>query len=322
MIAEEIPRALDGERVDRIVSLLADISRSVAHDLVVNGGVSIDGVVELSGKLRLREGQNISIDISKIPPPQLPQADTSVPVDVVYSDDAIIVVNKQHGLVVHPGAGNPVGTLVNGLLALYPEIADVGEPMRPGIVHRLDSGTSGLMVVARTQESYTHLVSEMSEHAVTREYVALAWGHFDAESGVVDADIGRDPRDPLKMAVVHNGKWARTHFAVEETFDEPAALSLVRCSLETGRTHQIRVHLAAVSHPVVGDATYGGAKSSLVAPRPMLHARHLAFRHPVTGDQMSFDVVIPEDMSTIIGKCSRRATDDTNRDVLNRDSVE
>lgn len=309
MISEEIPRALDGERVDRIVSLLADISRSVAHELVANGGVSIDGVAETSGKIRLREGQNISIDISKIPPPQLPQPDSSVLIDVVYSDDAIIVVNKQPGLVVHPGAGNPTGTLVNGVLALFPDIAGVGEAMRPGIVHRLDSGTSGLMVVARTQDAYEHLVGEMSEHQVTREYLALAWGHFDSDSGVIDADIGRDPRDPLKMAVVHGGKWARTHFVVEEVFDEPVALSLVKCSLETGRTHQIRVHLAAVSHAVVGDATYGGAKSSLVAPRPMLHARRLAFLHPTSGEEMTFDVPTPEDMAAVIAKCSRRAND-------------
>lgn len=305
MISEDIPKALDGERVDRIVSLLADISRSVARELVAIGGVAIDGVVEMSGKIRLREGQNISIDIAKIPPPQLPQPDASVLIDVVYSDDSIIVVNKQPGLVVHPGAGNPAGTLVNGVLALFPEVAHVGEVMRPGIVHRLDSGTSGLMVVARTQDAYEHLVAEMSEHDVTREYVALAWGHFDADSGVIDADIGRDPRDPLKMAVVHDGKWARTHFVVEEVFDEPVDLSLVKCSLETGRTHQIRVHLAAVSHAVVGDATYGGAKSSLVAPRPMLHARHLAFRHPRTGEEMAFDVPIPQDMATVIARCSR-----------------
>lgn len=305
MISEDLPRALDGERVDRIVSLLADISRSVASELVANGGVTIDGQVELSGKLRLQEGQNISIDVSKIPPPQLPQADQTVAIDVLYQDDSVIVINKQPGLVVHPGAGNPTGTLVNGLLALFPDIEKVGQSMRPGIVHRLDSGTSGLMVVARTQEAYEHLVSGMSSHEITREYVALAWGHFDAESGVIDADLGRDPRDPLKMAVVHNGKWARTHFVVEEVFDEPAALSLVRCSLETGRTHQIRVHLAAVSHPVVGDATYGGAKSSLVAPRPMLHAHRLAFEHPATHDLCSFEVAIPNDMAEIIAKCAR-----------------
>jgi 23S rRNA pseudouridine1911/1915/1917 synthase len=301
MIEEEIPRALDGERVDRIVSLLADVSRSVAQHVVAADGVTVDGVVEASGKLRLREGQVITIDVTKVPQPQFPKADDGVQIHVVFEDNDIIVVNKDPGVVVHPGAGNPDGTLVNGLLALFPEISTVGQPMRPGIVHRLDSGTSGLMVIARTQDAYEQLVADLTDHDVTREYLALAWGHFDAESGVIDADIGRDPRDPLKMAVVHDGKWARTHFAVEQTFNEPAAISLVRCSLETGRTHQIRVHLSAVSHPVVGDATYGGAKSSLVAPRPMLHAQHLSFAHPRTREIMSFDAPIPEDMAERIG---------------------
>jgi 23S rRNA pseudouridine1911/1915/1917 synthase len=304
MIEEEIPRALDGERVDRIVSLLADVSRSVAQHVVTHEGVMIDGKIETSGKLRLSEGQTISIDISKVPQPQLPQPDETVLVDIVFEDQDIIVVNKTPGLVVHPGAGNPDGTLVNGLLALFPELAEVGQPMRPGIVHRLDSGTSGLMVVARTQHAYEQLVSDLTDHNVTREYLALAWGHFDAESGVIDADIGRDPRDPLKMAVVHNGKWARTHFSVERAFQEPAPISLVRCSLETGRTHQIRVHLAAVSHPVVGDATYGGAKSSLVAERPMLHAQHLAFSHPRTREPVAFDAPLPHDMSERLSQLS------------------
>lgn len=304
MIHEEIPRALDGERVDRIVSLLADISRSIAQELTKNGGVSVDGVVETSGKLRLQEGQSISIDLSKLPAPQLPEADDSVKITVVYVDEDVIVINKQPGLVVHPGAGNADHTLVNGILAMYPEVTDVGQPMRPGIVHRLDAGTSGLMVIARSNVAYDALIKDLTEHTVTREYLALAWGHFDAESGVIDADIGRDPRDPLKMAVVHNGKWARTHFDVEQTFDLPAPLSLVRCSLETGRTHQIRVHLAAVSHPVVGDGTYGGAKSTLVAPRPMLHAARLAFVHPVSGEQCSFEAAIPDDMQAVLQLCA------------------
>ena len=305
MIREEIPRALDGERVDRIVSLLADVSRSVAQELTKCGAVEVDGVIETSGKIRLVEGQTIAIDVSKLPAPQLPIADSSVQIDVVYADDDVVVVNKQPGLVVHPGAGNADHTLVNGILALYPEIAHVGQPMRPGIVHRLDAGTSGLMVIARSEHAYEKLVQDLTEHQVTREYLALAWGHFDAESGVIDADIGRDPRDPLKMAVVHGGKWARTHFSVEEVFDVPAPLSLVRCSLETGRTHQIRVHLAAVSHPVVGDATYAGAKSTLVAPRPMLHAAHLAFDHPKSGEPCSFDAPVPADMASILAMCSR-----------------
>jgi len=305
MINEEIPRALDAQRVDRIVSLLADISRSAAQKLIENFGVEIDGKIETSGKLRLSEGQTISIDVSKLPEPELPKPDPSIAITFVHVDDDIIVINKHAGIVVHPGAGNADGTLVNGLLAHFPEISTVGQPVRPGIVHRLDAGTSGLMVIARTQDAYEKLVGDLTTHSVTREYLALTWGHFDAESGVVDADIGRDPRDPMKMAVVHSGKWARTHFAVEEIFDLPAPLSLVRCSLETGRTHQIRVHLAAVSHPVVGDGTYGGARSTLVAPRPMLHAARLAFTHPASGDAVSFEVDMPVDMSDIIAQCSR-----------------
>ncbi len=305
MIHEEIPRALDGQRVDRIVSLLGDISRSSAQALIAHLGVEVDGKIETSGKIRLSEGQVIGIDLSKLPPPQFPLADASIDISIEYADNDIIVVNKHPGLVVHPGAGNPDGTLVNAVLAQFPEVAGVGQPMRPGIVHRLDAGTSGLMVIARSQNAYDSLVADLTDHTVTREYLALAWGHFDAESGVIDADIGRDPRDPMKMAVVRGGKWARTHFVVEESFDAPAPLSLVRCSLETGRTHQIRVHLGAVSHPVVGDATYGGARSTLIASRPMLHAARLAFVHPATREQVAFEVPIPQDMNDVLEQCSR-----------------
>ncbi|MFM9133792.1 MAG: RluA family pseudouridine synthase, partial [Actinomycetota bacterium] len=149
----------------------------------------------------------------------------------------------------------------------------------------------------------------MSDHSVRREYLALAWGHFDSVSGVIDADIGRDPRDPMKMAVVRSGKWARTHFEVIEVFTGPVDLSLVRCRLETGRTHQIRVHLAAVGHAVVGDAAYGGARSSLRAPRPLLHAARLGFVHPVSGEVMEFEAPVPADMATIVSSCERAAGD-------------
>ena len=304
-VEETIPAALDGERLDRIVALIADISRSEARQLIEAGGATVDGVAAPSGKVRLAEGQTVGVDLSKVPEEQFPRADSSVEVPVVHEDGDVIVVNKPVGLVVHPAAGHGTGTLVNGLLARYPEIAAVGQPIRPGIVHRLDAGTSGLMVVARSAAAYDSLVAAMSDHSVHREYLALAWGHFDSVSGVVDADIGRDPRDPMKMAVVRDGKWARTHFEVVDAFDSPAYLSLVRCRLETGRTHQIRVHLAAVGHPVVGDATYGGARSSLRSPRPLLHAARLGFVHPVTGDEMEFEAAVPSDMATIIASCGR-----------------
>lgn len=306
-VEETLPSALDGERVDRIVSLIADISRSDASKLIADGGTEVDGVVTLAGKARLREGQTVVVDLDKIPVPIPPGPDESVKLDVLYVDEDIIVINKSAGLVVHPASSHGTGTVVNGILALYPEVQTVGQPARPGIVHRLDSGTTGLMVVARSQRAYDSLVAALTEHEVGREYLALAWGHFDSPTAVVDATVGRHPRDPMKMAVVHSGKWARTHLAVKETFNVPANLSLVQCTLETGRTHQIRVHLASVGHSVVGDTMYGGAKSALRAPRPMLHAARLTLIHPGSGEEMSWEAPLPADMLAVIAQCETAA---------------
>lgn len=302
-VEETVPVALDGERLDRIVAIIADISRSDATKLIDAGGAVVDGVLGTSGKIRLREGQVVVVDLEKIPLVELPGPDPTVQLEIVYADDDIVVINKHAGLVVHPAAGHGNGTLVNGVLALFPEIADVGQPQRPGIVHRLDAGTTGMMVVARSGRAYESLVAALSEHEVGREYLALAWGAFESPSVVVDADIGRDPRDPLKMAVVHHGKWARTLVEVEQAFNDPVDVTLVRCRLETGRTHQIRVHLAAIGHAVVGDAMYGGARAALVAPRPMLHAARLTLVHPGTGQEMSFTAPVPTDMAAIVDQC-------------------
>lgn len=304
MIEEVLPSALDGERLDRIISLIADVSRSAASSLVAAGGASVDGVVETTGKLRLREGQTVSVDLSKLPVAAPPAPDPTVEVRVVHADDDVIVVDKDPGVVVHPASGHDSGTLVNGLLARYPEIASVGESYRPGIVHRLDVGTSGLLVVARSQKAYDSLVGALAARDVGREYVAYVWGRVEAPSSVIDAPIGRDPRDPTKMAVTRDGKPARTHVEVIEHTVSPE-VTVVRCTLETGRTHQIRVHLAATGHPVVGDAPYGGARSGLVAPRPMLHARRLEFAHPSTGRVMEFESPVPDDMSSVLSKCER-----------------
>lgn len=302
-VEETLPAALDGERVDRIVSLIADISRSEASQLIADGGAEVDGLVTLSGKSRLREGQTVVVDLDKIPVAAPPGPDASVQLHIIHEDEDIIVINKSAGLVVHPASSHGTGTVVNGILALYPEVQSVGQPARPGIVHRLDSGTTGLMVIARSQRAYDALVEALSDHEVGREYLALVWGHFDSPTAIVDASIGRHPRDPMKMAVVNNGKWARTHLEVVQTFNVPADLSLVQCTLETGRTHQIRVHLASVQHPVVGDSTYGGAKSALVAKRPMLHAARLTLIHPGTGEEMSWEAPLPEDFVSLLAKC-------------------
>jgi len=302
-VEETLPAALDGERIDRIVSLIADISRSDASKLIASGGAEIDGVVTQSGKSRLREGQIVVVDLDKIPVDEPPAGDPSVKLEVLYDDEDIIVINKSAGLVVHPASSHGTGTVVNGILALYPEVQSVGQPARPGIVHRLDSGTTGLMVVARSQRAYDSLVAALSDHEVGREYLALAWGHFDSPTAVVDAALGRHPKDPMKMTVVHSGKWARTHLEVVDTFNVPADLSLVQCTLETGRTHQIRVHLASVGHAVVGDSLYGGARSAMKAPRPMLHAARLTLTHPGTGEEMTWSAPLPADFLTVLSSC-------------------
>lgn len=299
MIEETIPSALGGERLDRIVSLITECSRSDAAELVAAGGVTVDGEVQPIGKLRVREGQVVVVDETQLPQPVLPEPDASVQFKVVYEDDAVIVVDKPAGLVVHPGAGNPTGTLVNGLLARYPELVDVGESHRPGIVHRLDVGTSGLMVVARTQLAYHALVEALASRDVGRMYRTLVWGHLESPVGVIDAPIGRDHRDPMRMAVVVDGKPARTRYRVMAAFRSPTDVSVVECRLETGRTHQIRVHLGAIGHPVVGDGQYGGIRSGVACPRPFLHAAGLEFHHPLTGELLEFRSELPADLAAV-----------------------
>jgi 23S rRNA pseudouridine1911/1915/1917 synthase len=299
VIREEIPPALAGERLDRIVALVTDASRSDAAALVAAGGVQVDGEVVASGKLRLHLGQVIHVDESKLPLPDLPAPDPTVEFTVVYDDDDVIVVDKPAGLVVHPGAGNADGTLVNGLLARYPELAAIGEPHRPGIVHRLDIGTSGLMVVARSMRAYHTLVYALSQRDVTRVYRTMVWGHLANAVGVIDAPIGRDHRDAMRMAVVVDGKSARTRYHVLTAYRTPAEASSVVCRLESGRTHQIRVHLAAIGHPVIGDSTYGGVRHAVVAPRPFLHAAELMFVHPDSGESLTFVSPLPDDLVAV-----------------------
>ncbi|MEY4607268.1 MAG: pseudouridine synthase RluD [Actinomycetota bacterium] len=300
MITETIPSARAGERLDRVVSLIAGCSRSEAAELLACGGVTLDGAPALLGKQRLVEGQVVSVDEARVPGEALPEPDPDVQFDIVHTDDDVVVIDKPAGLVVHPAAGHGGGTLVNGILARFPEIAGVGERHRPGIVHRLDVGTSGLLVVARTQRAYLALVDALARRSVGRTYLALAWGHFDNANGVIDAPVGRDRRDPQRMAVVVDGKPSRTRYAVLREFREPAVASLLECRLESGRTHQIRVHLAAIEHPVAGDATYGGYRVAVDVPRPFLHAVTLEFDHPLSGRRLRFDSPLPSDLADVL----------------------
>ncbi|CAA9268832.1 MAG: Ribosomal large subunit pseudouridine synthase D [uncultured Acidimicrobiales bacterium] len=293
---EAIPPALDGERVDRVVSLVTGLPRGEAAELVDRGDVQINGSTVTNRSKKLRSGERLEILVPVATGPMRPAADPSVPVPVVHVDDDIVVVDKPAGLVVHPGAGNDTGTLVNGLLAQFPDLAGTGQPERPGIVHRLDAGTSGLLVVARTAEAHTLLVAQMAARTVERVYLALVLGTVEPDNGVVDAPIGRSGRDPTRMAVVASGREARTRYTVLTRRLHPVATTEVECRLETGRTHQIRVHLAAIGHPVVGDTRYGGERPAVPLARPYLHAHRLSFDHPATGERVTFSSPLPADL--------------------------
>jgi 23S rRNA pseudouridine1911/1915/1917 synthase len=297
-----VPASLDGVRVDKAVALLAELSRSSVDRLVDEGRVEVDGIVVTSRRTVLRVGQRLQVERTPATGPGPLEADPSVCFAVVHEDAEVIVVDKPAGLVVHPGAGHREGTLVHGLLARFPDLGGlsaVGEASRPGIVHRLDRGTSGLLVVARTADSYHSLVSQLRERRVSRRYQALAFGTVEGEAGVIEAPIGRSRTSPTRMAVSGRGKEARTRYQVVRRFDRPAETTLLEVTLDTGRTHQIRVHLSSIGHPVVGDPVYGRGRrlegSSLT--RPFLHAAQLSFDHPSTGQRLSFESPLPEDLS-------------------------
>jgi 23S rRNA pseudouridine1911/1915/1917 synthase len=300
-VREVVPRALDGQRLDRVVALVAACSRAEAAALVDEGAVAVGGRRVTARSHRVSEGDVLDLTLPEASAGDGDLApDPGVGIDVVYEDADLVVVDKPAGLVVHPGAGQPSGTLVHGLLARYPEIRAAGQPDRPGIVHRLDKDTSGLLLVARSPAAYDALVAMLAAREVDRRYRALAWGTLGASTGLVDAPIARSARDRTRMAVSVRGKEARTRYEVVRSYHEPVAVTELVCRLETGRTHQIRVHLASIGHPVVGDARYGGARQSLPTPRLVLHAEQLALDHPVTGEPLSFESPLPADLASVL----------------------
>jgi 23S rRNA pseudouridine1911/1915/1917 synthase len=297
---EVVPRALDGQRLDRVVALVTGCSRAEAAGLVDEGAVLLDGRSVTSRSRRVSEGEALEVEVPARAAEVELAADPGIAVPVVYEDPHLIVVDKPAGLVVHPGAGVVTGTLVNGLLARYPHIRAVGQPDRPGIVHRLDKGTSGLMLVALTGEAYESLVAMLAAREVDRRYRTLVWGTPGSPTGMVDAPIGRSSRDRTRMAVTVTGKPARTRYEVVRTFHEPVEVTELRCRLETGRTHQIRVHLASIGHRVVGDGRYGGQRQSLPMARPFLHAEELGLDHPITGVPLAFTSPLPQDLAAVL----------------------
>ena len=301
---ETLPEVLAGERVDRVVAMITGCSRSEAADLVAGGQVTLDGDPVTTRSVKVRAGQVIEIDDSGLGTVEAVGPDPSIELVVVHQDPDVVVVDKPAGLVVHPGSGNPDGTLVNAAVARWPEIAEVGDPSRPGVVHRIDQGTSGLLVLARTAPAYESLVEQFSSRSVDREYLALCWGTLEPAQGMVDAPIGRSPRDPTRMAVTNTGREARTRYEVIDRFTHPADLTLASCRLETGRTHQIRVHLSAIGHPIVGDRQYGGDRQNLPCARPWLHATRLGFDHPTTGERLTFSSDLPADLAEVLAALS------------------
>ncbi len=283
----------DGERLDQFLSrIVTGLSRTGAQSLIAAGNVSVDDR-PAKASTRLSEGQSIHVAVSV--PHQTDVAAQSIPLEVVYEDDNLVVVNKPAGLAVHPGAGQADWTLANAVLSRYPEVAGVGDRDRPGIVHRLDKDTSGLIVVARNAEAHSHLSRQFKSREVEKGYLALVEGSPDPAEAIIDAPIGRHPRDRKRMAIVNGGRDSVTWYRVIERLRQ---YSYVELKPKTGRTHQIRVHLASIGHPVVGDPMYGRAQKEL--GRQFLHAYRLAFR-PLSGrGWMEFELGLSHDLQVYL----------------------
>ncbi|HEX6299095.1 MAG TPA: RluA family pseudouridine synthase [Acidimicrobiia bacterium] len=290
----EVPASLDGARVDKVIAEVLGLSRASAS-LVVEAGVKLDQV-DARASDRVRGGQIIRC---QSPEESAPLVAEAVPFDVLYEDDHLAVVDKPAGVVVHPGSGRTGGTLAAGLLNRYPELEGVGAGDRWGLVHRLDKDTSGAILVGRTREAFEALVDELRGRQIVRTYTALVEGRMGAPTGTIDAPIGRDPVQPTRRALAHGGKHARTHYEVMRYLEE-SDVSLLSVRLETGRTHQIRVHLAAIGHPVVGDRVYGATRKDLGSPRTFLHASRLEFTHPETRERVTVEAPLPDDLATVL----------------------
>ena len=280
-------------RLDVFISENASVSRSRAETLIKQGLVSVNALVRSKAGYELKPGDRVEFTLPEPEPTDiLPQ---DIPLKIVYEDENLAVVYKPSGMVVHPAAGNPDGTLVNALLAALSSLSLVGGVERPGIVHRIDKDTSGLLLVAKTDLAHRSLSEQIAAHSVERIYKAIVCGHFKEDRGTVDAPIGRHPTDRKKMAIVPGGRPAVTNWRVLE---ELKGASLIECRLTTGRTHQIRVHMASLNHPVLGDPVYGFKKPPYeVEGGQLLHAGVIGFDHPVTGEHMRFEAE-PEERFT------------------------
>lgn len=288
-----------GERIDSFLSKKCeDFSRSAITKNVEKGLVTVnDKAVSKSYKLSVGDLVVMSVEA----PVELDVVPQDIPLDIVYEDDDLLVINKPKGMVVHPAAGNYTDTLVNALMFHCKDsLSGINGVLRPGIVHRIDKNTSGLLIVAKNDKSHNHLALQIKEHSFTREYVTVVYGNIKDDNGTVDAPIGRHPVDRKKMCVINkNSKHAVTHYEVLERFN---GFTMLRCKLETGRTHQIRVHMAYIGHPVAGDDVYGPKKVITALKGQCLHAQKIGFIHPTTSEYLEFTSDIPETFSTFVNK--------------------
>ena len=279
-----------GTRLDIFVSVSEGVSRSAAQELISKGDVTVNGKPSTKN-YKLREGDRVE---TTLPPPEpieaLPQ---DIPVDIVYEDEHLLVVNKPQGMVVHPAPGNPDGTLVNALLHhCAGRLSSINGKIRPGIIHRIDKDTAGLLIVAKTDAAHTGLAEQIAVHSFTRRYRTIVVGNIREDTGTIDKPIGRSATDRKKFAVTNvNSKPAVTHYRVIERL---AGYTHLELTLETGRTHQIRVHMAYMGHPVIGDPVYGNPKHSLGLRGQCLFAEYISFTHPITGETMSFGAELPD----------------------------
>ena len=275
-----------GVRLDKALSELTELSRSVANDQIKAGQVLVNGQVK-KAKYTVQEGDIITYQVPEIE--EIDYVAEDIPLDIVYQDEDVAVINKPQGMVVHPSAGHTSGTLVNALLYHVKDLSGINGVLRPGIVHRIDKDTSGLLMIAKNDEAHTKLAAELKDKKSLRKYWAIVHGNLPNDRGVIEAPIGRSEKDRKKQAVTAKGKKAVTRFQVLERFDD---YTLVELTLETGRTHQIRVHMAYIGHPVAGDEVYGPRKT-LKGNGQFLHARTLGFTHPRTGEVVAFTAEAP-----------------------------
>ena len=310
----DLVAAAGAARLDLFVASSLDISRTAAATLIANGRVLVEGRPERAS-YRPAAGERVVVEIPA--PTARPVVAEDIPLVVAYEDDDVLVVDKPAGMVVHPAPGNWSGTLVNALKGRDTALSGLGGEEREGIVHRLDKETSGLLLVAKTDRAHRVLGAAMARREIVRRYAALSWGHLDADRLTVDRPIARDPRDRKRMAIVNTGRAARTDFVRLARFD---AVDLLRAHLHTGRTHQIRVHLASVGHPVVGDDTYGGGGGRRLITMPpkrhFLHAAWLRFRHPVTGVPVALRSLLPPELRTALASAAGPDLSFTGSDPL------